>query len=85
MKKLTIANIKSSDILSKEERKMVLGGEESGSGYGGTSICAATGAQTGSIDFCTNDPSRAMSRAGDTGWWCCNCAEAIAACGSKLD
>ena len=49
MKKLTIADVKSFEILSKEERKMVLGGEDPGSGTG-REVCKIKGVECKVLD-----------------------------------
>lgn len=74
-----LKNLKFGEIsqLSENEMKFVTGGNGSGG------ICAATsGGPTGAINLCTNDAGRAAEWAGGTGWWCCNCEEAIRTCGS---
>jgi hypothetical protein len=90
MKKLNlnVAGMNATEILSREELKKVLGGENTGSGTstGSGNICAATsGNSNDPINYCTNDASRAESWSGSTGWWCCNCQEAINHCKDKLN
>lgn len=69
--------------LNEREMKHVVGGTYNV--YGGAAICAASQlSYFDPINFCSKDPDEAKAWAGDTGWWGCNCSEAIAACATKL-
>lgn len=54
--------------------------DDGGGGYAG--LCAFSVTPT-SKATCAPDPATAEKYAGKDGWWCCNCAEAIALCSSN--
>ena len=69
--------------------KRICGGSGSGSGgsgMGDDGICLATQDYTasGGTVLCTNNNNRAIAFAGETGWWCCNCQQAIDICGGHM-
>lgn len=83
MKRLSKIKLNASKVLDDQEMKLVLGGYGSYADVGGDGVCAwgpANKPYDTAIAGCTNSASRAESEAGETGWWCCNCSEAISAC-----
>ena len=84
MKRLSKIRLNASKVLDDLEMKLVLGGYGD---IGGDGVCAwgpYNNPYDSSIVGCTNSASRAESGAGPTGWWCCNCSEAISACQGKI-
>lgn len=83
-------------LLTREEAKKVRGGVsgqlcmndtecsfgfcENGVCNSKDGICAAAKTPLGAPEYCTDDLYDAKRYATNAGWWCCNCAEAIAYC-----
>lgn len=85
LKKIHLKSV--SEFLSDQEMKSVVGGVTYSNGYvingdsitygGGDGKCMATTDLNGSGMILTNSAANAEDRAGEDGWWCCNCDEAI--------
>lgn len=86
MKKLSKIKLQNAVVLENSEMKAIYGGSGGAGGSGGMGddgICMAVGDYTssGGMALCTNDSERAIAFSGESGWWCCNCQEAIDRCG----
>ena len=55
-------------VLSSKELKNILGGSGGGDGV----CCFSEHWSDSATDTC-NDADDCIDRAGDLGWWCCNC------------
>ena len=63
MKKISLRGI--SELLSEKELKNVMGG---------SSKCCYSKSWTSSTTYSCSSASDCESKAGASGWWCCNCS-----------